>query len=287
VFLGAGVSASAGLPTWSDLLDRLAREAGYSEADRVRLARLAPLDRAQLVGNRLAHDADPGALGEAVSRCLQGETVSLARTLLAGLPVREFITTNYDDRFEIACRSTGRPVARLPYAAADQAGRWLLKMHGCVHEPQDIVLTWQDYARYASGSAALAGIVQAMLITRHMLFVGFSLDDDNFRRIVDDVRRATRPRTSRGPLGSVVALFENPFVEQLWGEDLTFVQLEERELPEVDRERAIAVAARRFELFLDDLSHRATPPHHLLNPRFEAVLTGPEQALRAALEPVR
>src|SRR3712207_8779016 len=34
------------------------------------------------------------------------------------------------------------------------------------------------------------GMVQALLITRHMLFVGFSLTDDNFHRIAYDVRSA-------------------------------------------------------------------------------------------------
>jgi hypothetical protein len=39
----------------------------------------------------------------------------------------------------------------------------------------------------------MAGIVQSTLITRHLLFVGFSLDDDNFQRIFDGVRKARRP----------------------------------------------------------------------------------------------
>ena len=52
------------------------------------------------------------------------------------------------------------------------------------------VLTRGDYLRYADRRAALAGIVQALLITREMLFVGFSLKDENFFRIADDVRKA-------------------------------------------------------------------------------------------------
>jgi hypothetical protein len=63
-------------------------------------------------------------------------------------------------------------------------------MHGSVESPEDIIFTKQDYIRYADRFAALSGIVQTMLLTRHMLFVGFSLDDDNFQRIFDTVRRA-------------------------------------------------------------------------------------------------
>lgn len=39
--------------------------------------------------------------------------------------------------------------------------------------------------RYSTNRSALSGIVQSLLITRHMLFVGFSLKDDNFHRIID------------------------------------------------------------------------------------------------------
>lgn len=214
-----------------------------------------------------------------------GDTVALSHVLLAALPVREFITTNYDDCFERACASVGREVARLPYAPASRASRWLLKMHGCVTAPEDIVLTRQDYVRYAERSAALAGIVQAMLITRHMLFVGFSLDDDNFHRIVDAVRRALSG-AERDLLGSVVSLFANPLVEQLWGDDLLWVHLDDAPRSE-ERARALARAGRRFELFLDCLSFHATAPHHLLNDRYAAVLSEGERELREVLEPVR
>ena len=58
-------------------------------------------------------------------------------------------------------------------------------VHGCISKPESIVLTRQDYLRYSDTNAALAGIVQSMLITSRMLFVGFSLADDNFYRIAD------------------------------------------------------------------------------------------------------
>ena len=283
VFMGAGVSASAGLPTWGQLLDQLAVDAGFSEPERQRMRDLGPLDRAQLVAQRLG--PDPEALGRHVQRALDvGEVVALSHALLAGVPVREFITTNYDDCFERAAAAIARDVATLPYSPASGAQRWLLKMHGCVNAPRDIVLTWQDYARYAERSAALGGIVQAMLITKHMLFVGFSLDDDNFRRIVDHVRRALRG-ADRDGLGSVVSLFSNPLVEQLWGEDLRWLHLHPGD-PDAGPP-PVAAAARRFEVFLDYLSFCAAAPNHLLNPRFDAVLTAEERELHEALQPVR
>lgn len=66
-------------------------------------------------------------------------------------------------------------------------------MHGTITHPDEIVLSKRDYMRYHDRFAAMAGIVQSTLLTRHLLFVGFSLDDDNFQRIFDSVRKARHP----------------------------------------------------------------------------------------------
>lgn len=223
----------------------------------------------------------PTGVGPAVVELLaRHRHAALAHALIAGLPTREAITTNYDRLYEAACEATGRPCAVLPYAPRSEHHRWLLKMHGCVDHPDDIILTRENYLRYAERNAALAGIVQAMLITRSMLFVGFSLGDDNFLRIVDAVRRAIRPTGDRAAqLGTAVMLIDNPLLRTLWGADLDWICLgaagEEGE------------AARRFEIFLDCLSLHAADTAHLLDPRFAPVRTDAEDALVRLLQPLR
>ena len=225
--------------------------------------------------------ATPTGVGPAVVELLaRHQHAALAHALIAGLPTREAITTNYDRLYETACEATGRPCAVLPYAPRSEHRRWLLKMHGCVDHPDDIILTRENYLRYAERNAALAGIVQAMLITRSMLFVGFSLGDDNFLRIVDAVRRAIRPTGDRAAqLGTAVMLIDNPLLRTLWGADLDWICLgaagEEGE------------AARRFEIFLDCLSLHAADTAHLLDPRFAPVRTEAEDALVRLLQPLR
>ncbi|MCA9573158.1 MAG: hypothetical protein KC656_35225, partial [Myxococcales bacterium] len=108
------------------------------------------------------------------------------------------------------------------------------------------------------------------------LFVGFSLNDDNFHRIVDAVRRALA-RTDRSRLGTVVTLNADPLFEQLWGDDLEWVHVDAPSLPE---------AARRFELFLDAVSRTTATSGHLLNPRFAGLLSPPEVELAGLLEPL-
>ena len=57
-------------------------------------------------------------------------------------------------------RMKSEKLSVLPYDRRESHDKWLLKMHGCVNHPSDIVLTRSDYIRYSERRAALAGIVQ-------------------------------------------------------------------------------------------------------------------------------
>lgn len=78
LFFGAGVSTSAGLPTWRDMIRFLCERTGLLERQEYRT--LTPLDQAQLLERR-----EP-RLGEHVAAiCHDHDRPSLAHVLLAGL----------------------------------------------------------------------------------------------------------------------------------------------------------------------------------------------------------
>lgn len=131
-------------------------------------------------------------LGDLIAEETSVRVCSVAHCLLTSLPVKEIITTNYDDLIERAWQYSGN-FSVLPFRPVKGTNRWLLKMHGSSCRPSEIVLTKRDYIRYEDRFAALGGIVQSTLLTRHLLCVGFSLDDDNFQRIFDSVRKARSP----------------------------------------------------------------------------------------------
>lgn len=314
LFLGSGVSAGAGLPTWRTLIETLARDAGLSGEETGTLLKMNYLDSARIIELHLS-----GApLNERVARLLRVQQCSLVACLLAGLPVKEAVTTNYDEMFEIASQACGMRIAVLPYVPASDCDRWLLKLHGCVTHPRDIVLTREDYIRYATRRSALQGIVQSLLITRHMLFVGFSLQDDNFHRIVDEVRRSTSQPTDRSgagegradttpaePLakraapdapvaarrfGTSLMLVQNRIADMLWAEYLNMVPMEMEAKPEATTHDTVAAAeleaqlmaraARRLEIFLDCVSSGATTTApYLLKPQFDALLSDAQRKL--------
>ena len=272
VFFGAGLSMGVGLP----VVDRPSGRPRGGGRHRGRAAPTPLLARR----SRLRADCGPAPQGR---RQGEGETIArlfaphgrygLSHGALASLPVEEFITTNYDVLFEAASADAGRPVAVLPYAPDARGGRWLLKMHGCVNHPDDVVLTRESYLRYAERNAALAGIVQAMLITRRMLFLGFSLSDDNFHRIVDAVRRALRPGTTVGAPCSArpSRVAPSDLLEHLWKGEIDALRVPD---------------GRSVEIFLDRLAFEATRPSHLLDNRFDALLEESDLALNALLRPL-
>jgi hypothetical protein len=79
-------------------------------------------------------------------------------------------------------------ISTIPYKPHRNLHIWLLKMHDDILSLSEIILTSKDCKDYdPSRSKALAGLVQASLLTKHLLVVGFSLTELNYLRIIDEV----------------------------------------------------------------------------------------------------
>lgn len=185
LFIGAGASMGAGLPGWAKLLEELASEFSL---DMLEFKKLSYLDQAKIIDRRL-HGSDR-SVGKEISKRLQSHYFSPTHALLQSLPTKAVITTNYDVLYEKAYKNTAershKILSLLPYNPQLKSDRFLLKMHGCINHPEDIVLTRKDYIRYARKRAVLGGVLQSTLLTKHLLYIGFSLND----------RSHTRPSTN-------------------------------------------------------------------------------------------
>ncbi|RTL69768.1 MAG: hypothetical protein EKK42_06595 [Pseudonocardiaceae bacterium] len=270
-FFGAGMSRAAGLPMWATLIKQLAEGAGLDDRESEALKRLPILDQADVLRSSYA---DRPAFARAVAKRTTAARYGLGTALLGGLPTSEAVTLNYDDLYEKACEDTGRPVAILPHETVPEGGRWLLKLHGTVTAPETIVLTREDYLGYSSGRAALSALAKALLLTRHLLFVGFGLEDDHFHELVHDVRQVLPAGPRKERLGTALLIDTNPLFDKLWGNDLRLVPMGGE----------VKGQGRTLEIFLDCLlAHADQGVPFFLDERFAHRLTAPEVTLRERL----
>ena len=275
VFIGAGVSAAAGLPTWERLLDELAERSGLDGELRAGLTQLPPQDSAALLARELGREE----LETFVKERFGPGSYALAHALLADLPVQEFVTTNYDPLVELAAADIGRQFRVLPFEEAAPGAPWLLKLHGDAAHPRSVVLTREEYLQFGDSRAALAGVLQSLLLTRHVLFVGTSMLDDDLIRIAHQVRSALQLQGSPSGRrsGTVLALREDPARARLWEQDVETVAMGAANTEPVE-------AARRLEVLLDLIGCLSTPPTgYLLDPAYRGMLNEEERALSAAL----
>ncbi len=287
IFLGAGVSAGAGLPTWNDLLERVGATCKnpLTSEDINRIG--DPRDIAAIISDRLAKDPEEiRSLGAAMAEQLRGTKFSLQHALLASLPCSEYITTNVDDLFEKACTTNDRSIDVAPEIAHDSQ-RWLLKLHGCVTKPETMVFTRDSYLAMTRQGRALMGLVQAMLLTRHMIFVGYGLRDEDFHELMYEVRSAFPDRKPDKRLGTVLSLIEDPLQAELWGDTVEVIAFHPplaHNATADDRARAMALAIPELQKFLDLVGLHATEASSfVLDRTYSTMLTEDEEAFATAI----
>lgn len=272
LFLGAGVSMSAGLPSWNGLIAELAADAD------VQFGQLtSPLDKAELLQRVLGP-----RLGEEIARIIRRTTrYGLTHALLASIEVEQAVTTNYDALYERAVADGGRDaIPVLPFDRTVPRSPWLLKMHGDAQHPRTIVLSRSDFVGYDSRSGPMGAMVQALLLTKHLFVVGSSMTDDNFLRLAHEVVAFTESAMSgvaaepEGVLGTVLTLRADPAAERLWQGRFSYAALSPSDVDENP-----GVLARRVAIFLDTVVMYATPPAHLADPAYEMLLDLPSRTI--------
>ena len=107
----------------------------------------------------------------------------------ARIPFDTVVTTNVDFLLEQAWADIGWPLdpivgeQRLTARRRGQ-GTQLVKFHGDIHHPNELVLSERDYDSFLTKFPLLATYVAGLLITRVPVLLGYSLNDPDFRSIL-------------------------------------------------------------------------------------------------------
>lgn len=215
LFCGAGVSVDSGLPTWLGLIRNLAEKIDPKEvrdlvlSDGVDLQRKAELilslvkgtqQEASLVSEALYRGGLGGLAGGQLARAIAAVVAALDSRV-------RLVTTNYDDRLEVALRGIGREPRSLTLSELTDSSEWfdqnpvgttvdVLHLHGYLlsdsQQGLPIVLSESDY--FAT-SRDVQDFVSLMLEKTTVLFLGVSLTDSS---IVTPLRHAARSEKMMG-----------------------------------------------------------------------------------------
>ena len=191
LFVGAGLSMSAGLPGWGRLLEGMARDIGLDITKERDLVSLAQWSVNHHAGSR-AHIA--GLVRRTFDRDVP---VSEAHRILSRLPLSHVWTTNYDQLLEAAWQQTGKVVdvksRNGDLTTSDpEADTVLYKMHGTAGHPDEIILTTDDYELFAQSRPGFLQILGSDLASRTFLFLGLSFEDPNLTHLMATLRAAFR-----------------------------------------------------------------------------------------------
>jgi hypothetical protein len=112
------------------------------------------------------------------------------RQLATFFPLDTIITTNWDTYFEDECGATAF-VSDSDIPLWDAAKRKVLKIHGTIANFGSIVATRSDYRKCARrlNSGVLGKLLTSLLATRTVVFIGYSLRDDDFLQIYNAMRK--------------------------------------------------------------------------------------------------
>ncbi|HCY4468627.1 TPA: SIR2 family protein [Staphylococcus aureus] len=108
--------------------------------------------------------------------------------------IGSIITTNYDcfleEIFEFNPLIGNDILLSNPYGS-------LYKIHGCITKPQKIIVTEEDYIKFNNKYELIRAQLLSLFIHNPIIFLGYSVSDENIKRILDTIFAYVEPNTAQ------------------------------------------------------------------------------------------
>ena len=216
-FIGAGVSRTyidpdtntsfRGMKSASEVVEDLSRNRAYLDTN------MSFLEACYLFKEKEGRNA--------LERYLQDNFAQPTQPLpahqsLADLPFTAYVTTNYDQLLETALSKRKKPqtvfrnddVSRLRNTQVP-----VIKIHGCVSDPKTMIASEDQYVPLGERVPIIEALLKTQLANKTILFVGYSLEDNDFKFVYEEVKRVLGDNMPRSY--AIVHTLE-AYQEKLW-----------------------------------------------------------------------
>lgn len=220
LFVGAGVSKNVGVPTTQEMVAEIAKQLGYDPADFRSLG-----DARTLAEFYKLTKGNLGPLRSWMDVTWHRQELDVRKSevhrLLVELDFPIIYTTNYDRWLERAYDAYGKPYVKIANVGdllhAREGVTQIVKFHGDFDDDESIVLTESSFFERLGFVNPLDIKLQADVLGRPILFIGYSLTDINIRYLVYRLQRLweeSRLRHIR-PKSYVFLTLPNPVQERV------------------------------------------------------------------------
>ena len=134
---------------------------------------------------------------------------------------RMVITTNYDSLIEESIRENSKQDPRIYignsgfFDSSSIGWSEVYKIHGCCSTPSSIVINEEDYNKFNENSVLISAKILSSMIQSPIIFLGYSLEDKNVRKLLKDFSRELPKEDSRKSANRIFVVEYEPAEERL------------------------------------------------------------------------
>lgn len=182
VFIGSGISATIFSKCWKELILPYATKLGLCEGT-------MGDDYPFIAQSYINCGNDELIFKKEISDNFRSNKTTNVHNILAGLPIRNYWTTNYDELLENALTNKNKHFDLIfnndSFSSLDdRRDHVVYKCHGDCKKPNSIVITQNDYENFRLKAFNFTHALYNELASTSMLFLGYSFNDPDINNII-------------------------------------------------------------------------------------------------------
>lgn len=202
LFIGSGVSRNSTNakgdrpPLWRDVLQKGIAKCKGSQREMTRLLNAGDLlSCCQLVKYKLGADWVPFLEGQFLKPDFKHHDI---HTHIFGLDAPITLTPNFDKIYDNYAIATGGHRVRIKkyfendigrFLRGDERSRLIIKVHGCIDTPNELIFTREDYANARIKHEGFYRAIDALIMTNTFIFIGCGVGDPDISLLLEQYAR--------------------------------------------------------------------------------------------------